>query len=898
MQDLNIIYSNINSYSNKKSVINHFIQSNNISCALFVETKTKDNSAVGYRNWNVVHHPGNTLNTNLRGGSMIQLHPEIKLIKSNPVTINNPLNDCLHVAVPFTNDRLHIFLTYIHPTSLIEENIFSQASRCKYCIIIGDLNVNRVQKKRQLSRFLKTSNFEVYETEPTFIMPNNEDTTPDLILYSSNLKNNFKSVAVVPDLGSDHLAIQIKFDMQNTPIAQSNTPIYKFHKCDLKLVNEKMMRFIDETQEINRDHITGFNTNLSKIILDHTPKSESNFYSYELPPFIVKQIKLKRNMYREYIASKNHEIKRNLNELSKSIKNMVAQYNNHKWLQTCKEIDKSEGRKFYETVNKVTKYKTKLHVGVISEANKQFSTDDEKVNIFAQHFQKAFTPENNPQFDNDNKTFIDQWYDGYFRGNAWSENIEVSQQEYFEILAKQKTTAPGHDSIPWSVFKKLHPSIHKHIMKIFQYCFNNSYFPESWKLGNIVVLHKKNTDPTKVANYRPITLLPVMGKMFEKITRKLILDATSTHIPSYQYGFKEKHSTTHPLTILTSNIQTARLNNQHSAALFLDINKAFDSVWYKGLLYKLAKLDVPRMLIFIVRQFLENRKLKIKINNSFSFTFTPNQGVPQGSPLSPLLYNIYCHDMPGQTSRNGYTLLYADDTALVTHGRTVERTTEELQRLSLLTENWFKKWRLKHNPNKSQFIIFYHTPKPTSPTIDLGNVSVVPLTHIKYLGVQIDSKLNFKCHFNATKKRVISRAKYFRSLTYKTLGISISTASKLYKSICRPLLEYAHPVFINCRDSVKRTAQIAETSALRIITKMRHPSNPVHNPPNTLLYKRTRITPILRRLRNLNTKFARHEHNFRIITKMTISRANNRPKFKQPRSTLLECLNSLRNETN
>lgn len=358
MASLNILYSNINSYVGKKRLINHFIQKNDVSCAMFVETKTSPDSEVRYQGWNTVHQPGNVLNTNLRGGCLIQLNPRYKLIKENPPVINNPSNNCMHVAIPFKNDRLHIFLVYIHPNSLIEETIFTKAALYKYCIVVGDFNVNNQQKKRQMNRFLSSTSFEQHKTDPTFIMPNNNDTTPDLILYTGNLKYNIKKVELVPDLGADHLGFQINFNMNMaSPPVQNSTIKYKFHKSNMERINHNIQRYIEKNQTIDQKHIGDFNTAVSKAILENTPTAEVKQYKYELPPFIVHQIKYKRRLYREYQNSKDPEIKKHINNIGKNINNMVRQYNNHKWVEACKEIEKSCGRKFYETSNKMTTYR-------------------------------------------------------------------------------------------------------------------------------------------------------------------------------------------------------------------------------------------------------------------------------------------------------------------------------------------------------------------------------------------------------------------------------------------------------------------------------------------------------------------------------------------------------------
>lgn len=133
-----------------------------------------------------------------------------------------------------------------------------------------------------------------------------------------------------------------------------------------------------------------------------------------------------------------------------------------------------------------------------------------------------------------------------------------------------------------------------------------------------------------------------------------------------------------------------------------------------------------------------------------------------------------------------------------------------------------------------------------------------------------------------------TRAKYFRSLTYKTFGINTETAGIIYKTICRPLLEYAHPLFMNCRKNTIKTIQTAETTALRCISKLRHPQNPMHNPPNNLLYEKTKTKPIQDRLEELNKKFAKRPHNIDILTQMCIRRTSDTSRYRNPQKTILQ----------
>lgn len=897
---LKLLYTNVNSYTGKRYIINNTIERYKINCALFVESKTKPENNTNYRNWNIIRQDGNIANTNIRGGSLVQAYPNLKLGKKNAPRINNPLNNCLHFTMAFNGEILHTFLVYIHPTSQIEETIFTMAAQCKYAIIIGDFNCNTPLKRKQLSNFVKNSQFVKADISPTFIMPNNQDSTPDVLLYTQNISNNISKIDVLPDIGSDHLSILIEMDLkQNTPTMP--TIKYKFEKCNIEKVNKEMMTHIttNEDVQITSSKITEFNTKLTQTVIEHTPTSSTNYYTHELPPFIIKLIKYKRRLYRQYRLNPDADVKKQINDISKNIHHLIGQYRQHKWIETCEEIGKSKGRNFYQKINKVSKYKTRHSIPDIEENYTVYHTEEEKSHIFAENLEQTYKESFKSHYNAENYKRVNDWYDKYFQKPISTPNIDLCETTYFEILNKQKNTCPGEDNIPWNVIKKLEYPIHMYIIEIYKYCINYNHFPQEWKKGRVIVFPKPNTDHQKVSNYRPITLLPALGKIFEKIIRNQIIEHSGHNIPQHQFGFKKQTSTLHPLTILTSNIQTAKLNGYKSATLFIDVKKAFDSVWHRGLLFKLYQLELPDYIIHLIRQYLENRTLQVKIGNALSNTFKLHQSVPQGSPLSPTLYNLYVHDFGESTAisqRDSYILQYADDTALVAHGRNLQQTISTLQTQLNRCELWLSTWRLEANPLKSQLLIFHHKIKNTSPSVTLSNHRILPSSTAKYLGINLDNKLNFKHHTNLLKKRTVTRSKYFRHLTYKQQGIGTHAAAKIYKSICRPLLEYGHTIYLNSRHPTNKNLQVTETTSLRIITKIRHPNNSLHNPPNNLLYEKTKIQPILQRLKVLSTKFAQKEHNMEIIKPMLLSRQQQHAsKYRFPEQTIEEHLHLLQN---
>ena len=494
-------------------------------------------------------------------------------------------------------------------------------------------------------------------------------------------------------------------------------------------------------------------------------------------------------------------------------------------------------------------------------------------NILAKHFQKSFSYANNGQnFDKNNEALVDRWYTDIFSDRDTPQINFDSNDQYWEILAKLKTTAPGHDLVNAKMIKSFPVTTHNYIINIMNYCLNNCYYPIEWKAGIILAFPKKDLNSLIPSNYRPITLIPVFGRILDKIIYLNLTEHIGKRIPKFQFGFMPNKSTVHPLAILVSNMQTTHLEGSHSCALFMDINKAFDSVWHKGILFKLWRLKTPKFLLYMVHEFLFERSLKLKVNNCTSFTFHPKQGVPQGSPLSPFLYNLFCHDIyslnPNSFQKECYLLQYADDTVIVSHADSLTKAVSLLQCETTKVCNWFKKWRLFANPSKTILFLPYHKLNQGSPNIIMDQATISPSITCKYLGVWLDNKLNFLDHATKIKNSVTRRAGFFRSLTYKNDGIDTCTAVKIYKFICRPVLEYASVIVSNTKKIFENKISVAERTALRKLTKIRHPNNPLHNPSNDFLYETCSILPIANRLPLLLKKFASKKTNLNNIKKL------------------------------
>lgn len=239
-----------------------------------------------------------------------------------------------------------------------------------------------------------------------------------------------------------------------------------------------------------------------------------------------------------------------------------------------------------------------------------------------------------------------------------------------------------------------------------------------------------------------------MSKIFEKAILIRLNKYLKKHniIPPNQFGFRNNHSTTHQLLRLTDYIATNFQKSNHTLAIFLDIEKAFDRVWHDGLLYKIRKMGLPHYIQQIIKSFITNRRFKVIINAEQSGTYNISAGVPQGSPLSPTLFNIYISDIPSLTYSQ--IALFADDTALYTAHKDLLIGRDRLQEdLDTLTD-WLNHWRIQINPDKCQSKMFSLRRLRTIPPLQIDNSKIPWETKkaVKYLGLQLDTKLTWKEH--------------------------------------------------------------------------------------------------------------------------------------------------------
>ncbi|CAB0039758.1 unnamed protein product [Trichogramma brassicae] len=299
--------------------------------------------------------------------------------------------------------------------------------------------------------------------------------------------------------------------------------------------------------------------------------------------------------------------------------------------------------------------------------------------------------------------------------NLSHQDITFASYNRINKIIKQMKgkTSTGWDNIPNIALKNLPPNYIAKYTILFNNALNNSYFPSAWKKAKLIILKKKKNQHTHLDNLRPISLLPAISKVFEKIIKLSLLSKYNNDsiIPAQQFGFKSKHSTVHALHKLVADLHWHLNDNNMIGACLIDLRKAFDSVWHEGLIFKLKKLALPTRVIKLIKSTITNRSFVVSMNNRTSkHPQIVSRGLQQGTVLSPILFNFFTAEIVNSCGMNSgnktYSIAFADDLIIYVANKNLERIKTSLQHLFNRIKDLYTAWRLHTNVNKCETILF------------------------------------------------------------------------------------------------------------------------------------------------------------------------------------------------
>lgn len=342
----------------------------------------------------------------------------------------------------------------------------------------------------------------------------------------------------------------------------------------------------------------------------------------------------------------------------------------------------------------------------------------------------------------------------------------IQEKNVLEIIkSMQPKSSCGFDGFNCKLIKCCASSLVKPLTLIINQSLTTGIFPDQLKTAKVIPIYKENNlDHNILNNYRPISILPVLSKIFEKIVHIQVYDYFSKNKLFFnsQYGFRENHSTELAAIELVDKIYQSLDIGKNPLAVFCDLSKAFDTLDHKILLHKLKFYGFSKIAMNWFFSYLSNRSQFVTLNNTNSSNLKITTGVPQGSILGPLLFLIYVNDLSFSTNSN--VIMYADDTCLLIpltqNSSSINYTNQnnEINDKMSSLYNWLCVNKLSLNIDKTKYMIFHFCQKKLSddliPKIIINNKPICKVDKFKFLGFYFDSTLSWKTHIEYISNKI------------------------------------------------------------------------------------------------------------------------------------------------
>jgi len=761
-----------------------------------------------------LYHPCNHPSGEKKGGVGILYRDDLPIIIRNDLSFD----ECIVVEIRFGNKKVFFTVIYRNPTHKADSPIFLEfianlsnlhskiLTENPYLIIFtGDFNAHSKHwwpdgdsnnEGTHLNILFSELGLTQMIKEPTHLREHCNPTCIDLIVCDEPDLVTESGVRSSLDPSCKHQITYCIFRIKNAKNMPYVRKIWKYDRANKELIVRTIAEFpwaLHLNKYLNPNTQVEFlNKTILNIMNNFIPSSmfrskidEPKWYSKEIKNLLRKQRKIYKN-YR--INGFKVEDKFKVDSIKEECYQAISA-SKERYIKSLGEklTNMNTGKKAYWNIINSFLNKCKIpRIPPLLVLNKIVSNCKEKVIVFNKYFLdqcKLFA--NDSVLPNFN-----------IITNSSLETILINENQILGILKSLNVNkAHGPDNISGRMIQLCGASISLPLSIIYNNIISSGIFPSLWKSANVTPTHKKDSKQS-VKNYRPISLLPIFSKIFEKILFAKMYNyfIENDLITKNQSGFRPNDSVTNQLISLVESIHSSLDINLDVRSVFLDMSKAFDKVWHEGLLFKLKQNGINGKLIILLEDYLSNRKQRVVLNGSDSSWGMIEAGVPQGSVLGPLLFLIYINDL--ENGIKSHVKFFADDTSLFSIVREPNISAMELNHDLSLISRWAYQWKMSFNPDPNkqavQIIFSRKKNKQFHPNIYFNNIEVKTVDNHKHIGFILDSKLTFASHI---LDKISAARKGLGIIKCLARFLSVKDLNMIFKMYIRPHLDFCDVIY-------------------------------------------------------------------------------------------------------
>lgn len=821
MAGLKIVSWNANGLISRKLELDYFLHSESVDICLVSETHCTEKFSVGHTpTYRVYHtfHPSGTA----RGGTAIYVKKSLDHAPSHWHADNNI--QLTSITLSPQHQSVHIASCYCSPSARLDtldfELILSYLGQ-RY-IIGGDFNAKNPvwgslttsSRGQVLYRVMQQYGALGLRTpEPTY-WPSDMAKNPDVIDFFiiRNISPHSSQVSTITELSSDHLPIMLETGITpalRKPQIPLTTKLTDWEKYRAVLEDKiNLHQRIKTTAELDRA-TAEFTSLLQEAASQATPTAEptpSNLPHY--PSNIHHLVTNRRRARREWQQTRSPAARKAYNRINNFLHKQLRKHRNECLSHFLTNLSPSADKEYslWRATKKFRNAPSPVTQPILN--NGSWCTQSSKVvELFAAHLQKAFSP-------ND----IDSDADLTSNRIKKTPLQPVTPHELARQLDRiNLRKSPGSDKVTGRMLAELPRKAILLFTYICNAAFRLCHVPAPWKVAKVIMLLKPGKPAELVSSYRPISLLPIPGKIFEKLlhTRLQTLLQDKDPLPEHQFGFRSKHSTIDQVQRLTTEITSAFENKMYCTAAFLDVAAAFDKVWHDGLIAKLSML-LPTNVCCLLRSYITARSFYVTRDGTDSTLHTIAAGVPQGSVLGPLLYTLFTRDIPSPPS-SVLLATFADDTALLATSPSYPEAITNANTALAAFSAWAKRWKIAVNSTKSvhvDFALRHHGYEP----LYLDGTPIPHSTSARYLGIHLDKRLTYSDHLNTKKTELKLRLRRMTWLLSPKSAISQHNKRLLYLTTLRPVWAYGIQLWGCASRSQRKKIQRFQNNVVKLIS--------------------------------------------------------------------------------